>query len=165
MQNIKKEPPVITTYLFDWGDTLMVDFPNSVGKMCNWGHVETVPGAYEALAALSKEAQLYIATGASDSSEQEIKAAFQRADISQFITGYFCKENLGITKDSPDFFKTIITQLGISPSQVVMVGDSYEKDIKPALAVGITSIWLSADTSPPSGINVIRSLHELCARK
>ncbi|MBD1571604.1 HAD family hydrolase, partial [Aliivibrio sp. S10_S31] len=23
-------------YLFDWGDTLMVDFPNTQGKMCNW---------------------------------------------------------------------------------------------------------------------------------
>lgn len=28
------------TYLFDWGDTLMVDFPDQEGKMCNWSKVE-----------------------------------------------------------------------------------------------------------------------------
>jgi len=27
-------------YLFDWGDTLMVDFPGTPGKMCDWQVVE-----------------------------------------------------------------------------------------------------------------------------
>ncbi|EHK8978101.1 HAD family hydrolase, partial [Vibrio vulnificus] len=36
-------------YLFDWGDTLMVDFPEQNGKMCEWAIVEAVNGAHEAL--------------------------------------------------------------------------------------------------------------------
>ena len=27
-------------FLFDWGDTLMVDFPGVPGKMCDWDKVE-----------------------------------------------------------------------------------------------------------------------------
>ncbi len=54
---------MIDIYLFDWGDTLMVDFPGVPGKMCDWEIVEAVTGAKEALAALSKHAQIYIATG------------------------------------------------------------------------------------------------------
>ena len=27
-------------YLFDWGDTLMTDFPDASGKMCDWEHSE-----------------------------------------------------------------------------------------------------------------------------
>lgn len=40
--------------LFDWGNTLMVDFPEAQGKMCDWEVVEEVAGAREVLAALSK---------------------------------------------------------------------------------------------------------------
>ncbi len=36
-------------YLFDWGNTLMVDFPVVSGKMCDWETVEVVEGAEEAL--------------------------------------------------------------------------------------------------------------------
>jgi len=45
---------MIDVYLFDWGDTLMVDFPGVPGKMCNWDVVEAVDGAKEALEHLSK---------------------------------------------------------------------------------------------------------------
>lgn len=94
---------MITTYLFDWGDTLMVDFPDATGKMCDWNHVEAISGAQETLAELSRNFQIYVATGAADSSEQDIRNAFQRVGLDTFINGYFCKENLGVDKDSPDF--------------------------------------------------------------
>ncbi len=38
--------------LFDWGNTLMVDFPEAQGKMCDCEVVEEVAGAREVLAAL-----------------------------------------------------------------------------------------------------------------
>ncbi len=36
-------------YLFDWGDTLMINLPNESGHMKDWPKVEEVSGAYEAL--------------------------------------------------------------------------------------------------------------------
>jgi phosphoglycolate phosphatase-like HAD superfamily hydrolase len=90
-------------YLFDWGDTLMVDFPDVIGKMCDWEVVKAVSGAKEALEVLSKHSQIYVATGAADSTELEIKLAFERVGLSQFISGSFCKANLGLSKGSPEF--------------------------------------------------------------
>ena len=84
---------VIEVYLFDWGDTLMVDFPNASGKMCDWENVKAVTGAKNALNALSRHAKIYVATGAADSTELEIKLAFERVGLSEFISGYFCKAN------------------------------------------------------------------------
>ncbi|WP_220348003.1 hypothetical protein [Thalassotalea euphylliae] len=55
-------------YLFDWGDTLMVDFPTAQGKMCEWENVQALDGAYELLSQLACHAAIYIATGAAESS-------------------------------------------------------------------------------------------------
>ena len=35
--------------LFDWGDTLMRDFPEFSGPMASWSHVEALPNVKEVL--------------------------------------------------------------------------------------------------------------------
>ena len=134
---------MIKVYLFDWGDTLMVDFPDVSGKRCDWKVVEATSGAKETLAALSKRAKIYIATGAADSTELEIQRAFERVGLSQFISGYFCKANVGGSKGTPEFLHSILAKLQIPAENVAMVGDNFEKDIKPAIAAGIQPIWLT----------------------
>jgi putative hydrolase of the HAD superfamily len=37
---------MIELYLFDWGDTLMVDRQDRAGEMCDWPEVEAVAGAF-----------------------------------------------------------------------------------------------------------------------
>ena len=153
---------MIKVYLFDWGDTLMVDSPDFNGKMCDWEIVEAVHGAKEALETLSKHAKIYIATGAADSTELEIKLAFERVGLSQFISGYFCKANLGVSKGSPQFFKSILKKLNVPAANVAMVGDNLEKDIKPALAVGIQPFWLTLNSNLAlDDVNVIKALSAL----
>ena len=154
---------MINVYLFDWGDTLMVDFPNVAGKMCDWEIVEAVSGAKEALEALSKHSQVYIATGAADSTELEIKRAFERVGLSQFITGYFCKANLGLSKGTPEFLNAILEKLKISSINVAMVGDNFEKDIKPAISAGIQPFWFTNSDieSVPNNVKVIKQLSAL----
>ncbi len=154
-------------FLFDWGDTLMVDFPDQHGKMCDWERVELVTGAEKILEILSRHAAVYIATGAVDSSEADIQKAFVRAGISQHITGYFCYENLGIGKGTPAFFHAILDRLGTDAPCVAMVGDSLEKDIIPASKAGMFSYWLTSElpAAPPDlpeNTIVISSLYELC---
>ncbi|MDP7591688.1 MAG: HAD family hydrolase [Litorilituus sp.] len=151
---------MIKVYLFDWGDTLMVDFPNVTGKMCDWQTVQAVSGAKETLATLSKSCSVYIATGAADSSVLEIKLAFERVGLSDFISGYFCKANLGLTKGSPDFLKKIISTLNVPAANIAMVGDNIEKDIKPALAVGINPIWFNPNQRERLS-DKIREIHKL----
>ncbi len=77
----------IDIYLFDWGDTLMVDLPGFSGKMCDWATVEAVDGAQEVLEYLAERARIYIATGAADSTEFEIGQAFNRVGLDRFVSG------------------------------------------------------------------------------
>jgi len=154
---------VIDAYLFDWGDTLMVDFPGTPGKMCDWKTVQAVDGASEALKCLSKSANVYIATGASESSVADIRRAFNRVGLDQFVSGYFCKSNVGCSKGSPTFLPIILSLLALPASRVAMVGDSFTKDIEPAMRTDIQPIWLTQETAPQgTNIRVIRSLRKLC---
>jgi len=155
---------VIEVYLFDWGDTLMVDFPNAEGKMCHWENVEAVHGAKDTLESLSQHAQVYIATGAADSTELEIKLAFERVGLSEYISGYFCKANLGLVKGSPEFLNAILSTLNVPASNIVMVGDNFEKDIEPAISVGINPVWFTPSKNvliTPLNVRKIDCLSEL----
>ena len=130
--------------LFDWGNTLMIDFPDAQGKMCDWETVEEVSGAQALLTELSKHHNIYIATNAADSSKDDIIRAFERVDLSQYIDGYFCKASIGLSKYDSDFYPAIITQLGVQAQDVTMIGDTLEKDIYPALEAGLQAIWLNS---------------------
>ncbi len=150
-------------YLFDWGDTLMVDFPDEEGKMCEWSKVQSVEGAEETLQRLSKDTPIFIATNAADSTESDIYKAFDRVDLVPFISGYFCQSNIGVSKDSPLFFPKIIQHLGVSPSDLVMVGDSLEYDIAPAVNAGLHGVWFNPNSLEGRAQNVYKEIHSLRA--
>ena len=150
--------------LFDWGDTLMVDDKSQHGKMRYWDTIQLVNHANEVLNALSKRYDLYVATAASDSTIEDIHAAFQRAEIAEYIKGYFSQENIAFNKGSSDFYLAISASLCLKPHQLCMVGDSLEKDILPAKQAGLTAIWLNQRESKcVAGVVTIQDLQQLRA--
>jgi putative hydrolase of the HAD superfamily len=155
-------------YLFDWGDTLMVDFPDQKGVMCDWSKIEAVEEAEYTLRILSSQHEIYVATNARDSSEAQIKAAFTKVGLSRFISGYFCFANLGIGKGEPEFFNRILQKLNKASSQCIVVGDSLENDVNPALNAGIQAVWFnpkSLDQKLVSAFYSINKLSELLTLK
>ncbi len=150
--------------LFDWGDTLMRDIPDAAGKMCDWPEVAAMPGAGECLQRLSRTARLFVATGARESTAEDIRAALQRVGLDGFLSGYFCHQNIGFLKPDPFFFLAILNSLGVQPQEVTMVGDSLQNDILPCHFLGMQTVLLSA-VSPmglPDGTRLIGKLIELC---
>ncbi len=152
-------------FLFDWGDTLMVDFPDMTGKMKDWPKVQMQPEADKVLAELSQRTRLFVATGAADSAESDIRAAFDRVGLCPYLEGYFCQSNLGIGKGTADFYRAIIRQLGVIPEQCTMVGDHFDKDIAPALEAGLKAVWLTDQSGlaehKGQPFRMIKSLKEL----
>jgi phosphoserine phosphatase len=72
--------------------------------------------------------------------------------------------DLGVAKPDPAIFAHTLSLLGVAPDRAVMIGDSLERDIEGAAAVGIRGIWLNrdADRSPaPNGHAQISTLAEL----
>lgn len=153
----------VKVYLFDWGDTLMVDIPGKKGKMCDWEEVKAVEGAWLTLSSLSKGSRIYIATGAADSSEIDIKKAFERVGLDEFINGYFCKENIGSIKGEHSFLPRILNRLSIHANDVVMVGNSLNKDIVPALTAGIRPVLLTKESPAnlPNGVKTVAKLIDI----
>jgi putative hydrolase of the HAD superfamily len=71
----------------------------------------------------------------------------------------------GIAKPDPALYTLAVRRLGLPPATILHVGDSWERDVMPAHAVGMRTAWLAhpAATLPaePSGVWRIGSLLEL----
>jgi FMN phosphatase YigB (HAD superfamily) len=132
-----------THVLFDWGGTLMVDDPNRRDPMCQWPHVAEVAGAREVLTALEGKAQLAIATNAFPSDVEMIQQALERVNFARHFSSIFCGPALGMSKTEPRFWRHVLTTLNAPPDQVIMVGDSFEGDVRVPTSMGIFSFWLN----------------------
>lgn len=49
---------------------------------------------------------------------------------------------VGVRKPDPEIFSMGVKALGLKPEEVLVVGDSYRKDIMPALKAGCKAVWI-----------------------
>ena len=74
---------------------------------------------------------------------------------------------VGVRKPDPQIFSLAVASLQVSPEEVVVVGDSYAKDIVPAHETGCHTVWLKGegwtDDMPVSCVAdyIINDLNEL----
>ena len=133
--------------LFDWGDTLMRDFPEFSGPMAAWPHVKALPNVREVLRHLRPQWTLALATNSVDSDETEIWEALDRVGLRSLLDKVFCFQTIGHSKPSPDFFDYIVKDLGLDRRCMVMVGDGFEKDVLGANRSGIRGIWFNESST------------------
>ncbi|MCP4322832.1 MAG: HAD family hydrolase [Alteromonadales bacterium] len=149
-------------YLFDWGDTLMVDINDQPGHMKDWPAIEEVKGAKLLLEKLSSRSQLFVATGSQGTNAELMLAAFSRTSFVDCLSGYFCPDNTGYDKPSADFYKQIASMVNCEMNDITMVGDNLERDILPALEVGMNAIWLNHNNEEAKqDVRQVNSLLEL----
>ncbi|HOO60301.1 MAG TPA: HAD family hydrolase [Candidatus Mcinerneyibacteriales bacterium] len=153
----------IDAVIFDWGNTLMVDF-GLEGPMCDWPRVEAVEGAREVLEALSKRYPLFVATNGGSSGAREVMAALDRVGLGGFFKAVYAQKDLGFGKPDNRFFAAICRREGLAPSRCLMVGDHIEKDVRGALAFGMQAVLFDPRESHPGfeGKRIV-SLRELAA--
>jgi len=150
--------------IFDWGDTIMRDFPDLPGSMAFWPRVEAISGAAEALAALSPIYPCCLASNAGASDAALMGQALERVGLRQYFRHLYTSKELGAAKPSPDFFLGVCQRVGVDPAACVMIGNDYAKDIAGARAVGIRTVWLAADPGPgphPAADVIIATLADL----
>lgn len=58
---------------------------------------------------------------------------------------------VGVRKPDPKIFRLGVNALGMVPSETVMIGDNYEKDILPAQSIGSRTIWLTSQDDKGEG--------------
>jgi FMN phosphatase YigB (HAD superfamily) len=136
----EKNHPII---LFDWGDTVMYDDPASTLPMVEWTGVRAVEGIADVLADLHASGRrIMLATGAMISDEGEIRGALTRAGLDAYFSRVYCFRNTRLPKGEA-FYRHILTDLNVSASDVLMVGDGFEKDIQIPNALGIFAVWFN----------------------
>ncbi len=131
------------TVLFDWGDTVMRDYPERTNPMVEWETVEVIDGIADLLAYLySSGRQIVLATSAAISSEDQIHGALRRGGLDTYFSRIYCFKNTNLPKGE-EFYRYILNDLNISTADVLMVGDGFEKDIQTPNALGMFAIWFN----------------------
>lgn len=51
----------------------------------------------------------------------------------------------GLSKPAPELFKRVLDRAGADATMTLMVGDSYRKDMEPAISLGMRTLWLLQD--------------------
>lgn len=70
-------------------------------------------------------------------------------------------DNMHFTKPHPHFYEEVLARLGVEAEDALMVGDNFENDILPALAIGMNAYWVrpndgndSQTSEIPTGVAV-----------
>ena len=129
--------------LFDWGDTLMRDFKDKEGPMYYWDEVVLIEGVEDFLQYCSERYTLAVATNAGCSDTNLMIKALFRGGIAQYFSHFFSSKELGVEKPNPAFFKIIAKQLNILPSDVIVIGNDYVKDIQSSKKSGFTTFFFN----------------------
>lgn len=76
-----------------------------------------------------------------------MKECFKKANIYDLIDSFTFSYSLRIGKPNKTIFNRAMEVMEIVPAEAAMVGDSLEKDIKPALDLGMKGIWLNSENN------------------
>lgn len=95
-----------------------------------------------------------------------VESVLRDMDLRRYFQGVIESAVVGVRKPDPRIFMLGVVALGLQPGEVLVVGDSFRKDIEPALSIGCHVAWLKgkgwtaaedAQTHP----SMIRSLNDL----
>lgn len=150
--------------LFDWGDTVMRDYPERAAPMVEWKAVEVIDGIADVLAYLhAGRRRILLATSAEISSEDQIRGALARGGLDHYFSRIYSFTNTRLPKGEA-FYRHILNDLRMPASEALMVGDGFEKDVKIPNSLGIFSIWFNprSEETRTSEMHVtVHSMEEL----
>jgi putative hydrolase of the HAD superfamily len=119
----------------------------SAGELLSQRYVEgqrsghpLLPGAIELVARLAAAVPVALVTnGPPDIQWLKI----EQAGIASYLSAVVISGETGFGKPDPASFGRALELLDVPPEGAVMVGDSWERDVTGALAVGMRAVWIS----------------------
>ena len=102
-------------------------------------------GTHELLQFLKKKYRLHVITnGFEDVQNFKIK----NSGLSNYFENIFTAESLGYKKPHPKIFELAMDKAGANPRSSLMIGDSFEADIKGALAIKMQALHFNSHHEP-----------------
>lgn len=95
-----------------------------------------------------------------------VESVLEDFDLRSYFRSIIESAVVGVRKPDPQIFRLGVDALGLRPEEVLVVGDSYKKDIVPAESLGCHVAWLkgkgwTADEDAQMHPSIIASLSEL----
>ena len=105
-----------------------------------------LPGAEEAVEALSKKYRLFLASNGTASVQ---KGRMTSANLYRFFEKVFVSQEIGHNKPSKAYFDAAFAQIpGFDPGKAIIVGDSLTSDIRGGINAGIKTCWVNPTHAP-----------------
>lgn len=71
-----------------------------------------------------------------------VETVIRDMGLRQYFNGVIESAVVGVRKPDPRIFMLGVVALGLKPEEVLVVGDSFRKDIEPALSIGCQVAWI-----------------------
>ncbi len=105
-----------------------------------------LPGAEEAVAALSSKYKLYLASNGTASVQA---GRLKSANISRYFADIFISEDMGANKPAQEYFDACFARIpGFARERAMIVGDSLTSDILGGIRAGIATCWVNPSHQP-----------------
>ena len=105
-----------------------------------------LPGAEEAVDALSKKYRLFLASNGTASVQ---KGRMTSANLYRFFETVFVSQDIGHNKPSKAYFDACFARIpGFDPRRAMMVGDSLTSDILGGINAGLATCWVNPQHLP-----------------
>ena len=102
-----------------------------------------LPGAEEAVDALSKKYRLFLASNGTASVQ---KGRMTSANLYRFFETVFVSQEIGHNKPSKAYFDACFATIpGFDQEKAMIVGDSLSSDIKGGINAGIKTVWVNPE--------------------
>ncbi len=118
-----------------------------------------LPGAEEAVAALSKKYRLFLASNGTASVQA---GRMTSANLYRFFEKVFVSQEIGANKPSKAYFQRCFAQIpGFDPERAIMVGDSLTSDIQGGINAGIKTCWVNPEHLPATDIQADHEIESI----
>ena len=121
-----------------------------------------LPGAEEAVEALSKKYRLFLASNGTASVQ---KGRMTSANLYRFFEKVFVSQEIGHNKPSKAYFDGCFAQIpGFDVTKAMIVGDSLTSDIRGGINAGMKTVWVNPNHGDCGEIRPdyqIEALHQL----
>jgi putative hydrolase of the HAD superfamily len=81
-----------------------------------------------------------------------------RTGLERYFTAVVVSEDVGVGKPSAAMFQAALDGLGLTHSEVIMVGNDRKRDVDGARSAGINAVWVNRDTPDADSIADLRFL-------
>lgn len=111
---------------------------SEIARLCYESARETVGNSAQVLEKLSEKYPMVLVSNFYGN----IETVLTDFGIRKYFRAIIESAVMGVRKPDPRIFEHGVKALGMLPSETLVIGDSYRKDIVPAESIGCQAIWL-----------------------